>query len=216
MGRILRGKDAVNGETSQIPKLTVVSDLSTLPDEELMMRYRDGDRPAFDILVRRHRNRLINFLFRMTSNRQLAEEVQAETWLKMHRAASRYEPRAKFTTFLFTAAYRQCLTTLDSKAHKVKAATVDVSVQDLSPRLLSAGAPPTAPNPERQAILDEQIRRLHEEVSELPEAHRAAFLLYYVEGLSCMRVGEVLGLTSKEVKGRLAYARRLLRERVVA
>jgi len=206
----------VNGETSPIRKLSVVADLSALGDEELMMRYRDGDRPAFDILVRRHRKRLINFLYRMTSNLQMAEEVQADTWLKMHRAASRYEPRAKFTTFLFTAAYRQCLTTLESKAHKVKAATVDVRVQDLSDRAGAVGTAPPAPNPERQAILDEQIHRLQREVSDLPEAHRAAFLLYYVEGLSCKRVGEVLGLTSKEVKGRLAYARRLLRERVVA
>ncbi len=206
----------MNGETSEQRRLTVVGDLGQLPDEELMLRYRDGDRPAFDILVRRHRQRLINFLYRMTANLQMAEEVQAETWLKIHRAASRYEPRAKFTTYLFTAAYRQCLTTLGSKANKVRAATVDVQVQDLSNRAAAVGNRPASPSPERQVILDEQMRRLNQEVTELPEAHRAAFLLYYVEGLSCQRIGDVLGLTSKEVKGRLAYARRLLRERVVA
>ncbi len=206
----------MNGETSGRHQLTVVADLADLGDEELMMRYRDGDRPAFDHLVRRHRQRLINFLYRMTSNLQMAEEVQAETWLKMHRAASRYEPRAKFTTFLFTAAYRQCLTALESKANKVRAATVDIRVQDLPQRAIGAGARPTNLSPERQVIVDEQIRRLSDEVAELPEAHRAAFLLYYVDGLSCQRIGDVLGLTAKEIKGRLAYARRLLRERVVA
>jgi len=206
----------VNTETSQRTQLTVVADLADLTDEDLMERYRDGDRPAFDHLVRRHRQRLINFLYRMTSNLQMAEEVQAETWLKIHRAASRYEPRAKFTTYLFTAAYRQCLTALQSKANKVRAATVDVRVQDLPEGSIGAGTRAPSLSPERQVILDEQLRRLDREIGDLPEAHRAAFLLYYVEGLSCQRIGEVLGLTAKEIKGRLAYARRLLRERVVA
>ena len=209
------GGKRVKGDVTTAPKLMAVDDRSGTPDESLMEAYRDGDLPAFDVLVRRHRHRLLNFLVRMTRNVQMAEEVQADAWLKVHRAASRYEPRARFTTYLFTVAYRQCLTVLETKAHRVHAATVDIRVEEMADRDRAGYAPAGNLSPERQLIVDEQMRRLSREVADLPEAHRAAFLLYYVEGMSCEHVGEVLDLTAKEVKGRLAYARRLLRERVV-
>lgn len=195
-------------------QLVALEDRSSLGDEDLMLRYKDGDLPAFDLLVRRHRNGLINFLFRMTGNRAMAEEVQADTWLKIHRAAARYEPRAKFSTYLYTVGYRQCLTVLGSKANKVGAAGVDVDVLERNPSVADGGGSTVWTNPEKQTMLDRQIERLNKEVADLPEAHRGAFLLYYVEGLSCNEVADVLELTAKEVKGRLAYARRLLRERV--
>jgi len=199
-------------QTNSSSKLVALQDHSGRNDEELMMRYRDGDASAFDVLVRRHRNGLLNFLYRMTGVRQVAEEVQADAWLKIHRAASRYEPRARFSTYLYTVAYRQCLTVLGAKANKIRSAGVDPERLDGSPVI--GGGGPSRNNPERQVIVGDQMKRLDKEVAELPEAHRAAFLLYYVQGLSCQEVADVLNLTAKEVKGRLAYARRLLRERV--
>jgi len=195
------------------PNLVSIQNHAGVPDEQLMLRYKDGDIAAFDSLVRRHRNGLVNFLTRMTGIRSTAEEVEADTWLRIHRAAARYEPRAAFSTFLYTVAYRQCLTVLQSKANKIKAADVDPERLDRSP--VGAGRAPAWSNPERTAIIDDQLKKLNQEVAGLPEAHRAAFLLYYVQGLSCREVAGVLNLTPKEVKGRLAYARRLLRERVV-
>jgi len=195
------------------PNLLPVQDHTGIPDEQLMLWYQKGDVAAFDSLVRRHRNGLISFLMRMTGVRAMAEEVEADTWLRIHRAAARYEPRAAFSTYLYTVAYRQCLTVLQSKANKIKAADVDPERLGRSP--LGAGAVPAWSDPERATIIDDQLKRLDREVADLPEAHRAAFLLYYVQGLSCREVAGVLNLTPKEVKGRLAYARRLLRERVV-
>lgn len=195
--------------------LVAVEDLSGVSDEDLMLRYKDGDVATFDVLVRRHRRGVINFLYRMTNDRAIAQEVEADTWLKIHRAASRYEPRARFTTYLYTVAYRQCLTVLGSKAQRVQAAGVNVDVLDRAVVSGSASRNGPAADPERQVILDHQLQRLNAEVHNLPEAHKAAFLLYYVEGLSCKDIAGVLNLAAKEVKGRLAYARRLLRERVV-
>ena len=196
------------------PNLVSVQNHAGIPDEQLMLQYRDGEVAAFDSLVRRHRNGLVNFLTRMTGVRAMAEEVEADTWLRIHRAAARYEPRAAFSTYLYTVAYRQCLTVLQCKANKIKPADVDPERLDRSPVGGGGGAPAWS-NPERKVIIDDQLKRLNQEVGELPEAHRAAFLLYYVQGLSCSEVANVLNLAPKEVKGRLAYARRLLRERVV-
>lgn len=201
--------------TDRRSRLVAVDDFADVADEDLMLRYRDGDVGAFDVLVRRHRRGVLNFLFRMTNDRTVAEEVEGDTWLKIHRAAARYEPRARFTTYLYTVAYRQCLTVLGSKAQRVQAAGVDVDVLDRAVVSGSASTDGPAPDPERQVIVDRQLEALDREVRNLPEAHKAAFLLYYVEGLSCKDIAGVLNLTAKEIKGRLAYARRLLRERVV-
>lgn len=188
------------------------ADLARLADEELMGRYRDGEAAAFDVLVRRHRDGVLNFLCRMVRDRSVAEEIQAEVFFRVHRSAPRYEPSAKFTTFLYTIAYRQCLSAVQRKEHRVRTRSAAPDDWGRAPADADGGRP--AADPERRLILEERMERLAAEVDDLPETHRAAFLLYYLEGLSCQEIAGVLSLSGEEVKGRLAYARRLLRERM--
>jgi RNA polymerase sigma-70 factor (ECF subfamily) len=195
------------------PRLQVVPEnLTRWSDEELMLAYRDGMAPAFDVLVRRYRSPLLSFLVRMTRNVQLAEEAMMEAFLKLHRSAARYEPRAKFRTYLYTIAYRQALTEMGRKGNKLK--TVPDQLDTPSGTVQREFADPQSMRAEQALLLGEQVTRLNKELNDLPEAHRAAFVLYYADGLSCQECADILGLTRAEVKGRLAYARRLLRARL--
>ncbi len=186
--------------------------LMELSDEDLMVRYRGGEGAAFDVLVRRHRDPVLNFLFRMTRNRPMAEEVEAEVFYRLHRAAPRYEPTARFTTWLYTIAYRQCLSVLQRKENRLK--SVDVPAEDLERVTTRGQGGSNPPDAENRLLMEERMQKLTREVADLPEAHRAAFLLYYQEEMNCIEIAEVLALSPEEVKGRLAYARRLLRERL--
>src|ERR1051326_3578719 len=69
-----------------------------------MTRFGRGDESAFLELVTRYRNRLLNFIFRRTGSRELAEDIVQETFLRVVNAAPRYQATAKFTTWLYTIA----------------------------------------------------------------------------------------------------------------
>ncbi len=73
-------------------------------DESLMLRYRDGDVRAFELLVTRHRKPVFNFILRFVRDTAQAEDVTQETFLRLIKGADAYERQAKFTTWLYTIA----------------------------------------------------------------------------------------------------------------
>lgn len=73
-------------------------------DEALMMEHARGSEAAFAELTRRHHRNVLNYIYRMVQNRHIAEELTQEVFMALVRNAERYEPRAKFTTYLYTIA----------------------------------------------------------------------------------------------------------------
>src|SRR5260370_32769389 len=74
-----------------------------------MLAFRRGDAVAFEVLVRRHRTPVFNYIFRFTGDRARAEDILQETWLKVVRSAQDYEPKARFTTWVYTLARNLCV-----------------------------------------------------------------------------------------------------------
>ena len=74
------------------------------PDVQLMLRCRDGDDAAFTELVNNYQNRLIGILYHMVSDQTTAEDLAQEVFLRVYRARHRYEPKARFSTWLFRIA----------------------------------------------------------------------------------------------------------------
>jgi len=73
-------------------------------DEDLMLEHGRGSEAAFEELVRRHQRGVLNYMYRMIQNRQVAEELSQEVFLALVKNGPRYEPTAKFTTYLYTIA----------------------------------------------------------------------------------------------------------------
>jgi len=190
------------------PRLRLVAageSLRGLADEELMTRHRDGHPGCFDVLVERYRAKIFGFLMRMGFQAAQAEELAADVFLKIHRAAPRYEPTAKFTTFLYTVARRRGLNARDRMSHRMEIAA--------GGHELDSG-PSGGVDAERQLAAKRSVALLQTELARLPEEHQAAFVLYYGEGLSCADIATTLSISPAEAKGRLAYARKLLRQRL--
>ena len=156
---------------------------------------------------------------RRLRNPERAEELLSEVFLKVHRAAPRYQPEARFTTYLFTIAYRACLNVearLRNRRDEAVGDTEDLDVTassaavTLGSQTLGLGSR----SPERALRTQRAVARLDAELDKLPEGQREIFLLYYREGLTIADVAVCLDLEPSEVKGRLAYARKILRERM--
>jgi RNA polymerase sigma-70 factor (ECF subfamily) len=132
-----------------------------------------------------------------------AEDVYAETFLRVARAGGQWEDRGSVRAWLFTLARRQCLDVLRHRAvqHRTEHQVVALERWRATP-----------PSPEARALLGEEADRLERALARLPEEHREVLLLRTVHGLEAREVAETLGCTEEQVHSRLSYARKRLRE----
>lgn len=176
-------------------------------DEALMLRYRDGDAGAFEVLYARHRVPLFRFLRRQCASAAVAEELYQEAWMRVIDARNRYEPRARFTTWLYTIAHNL----LTDHYRRSGRRPVETSLDD-DP----APAAEVHDDPQQQplAMLDRKrlAARLVAAIDALPDAQREAFLLQQEAGLSVDEVAAATGVGFETAKSRLRYAHARLRE----
>jgi RNA polymerase sigma-70 factor (ECF subfamily) len=177
-------------------------------DESLMLAYAGGDAAAFDALYLRHKGPLYRFVLRSVKATGEAEEIFQDVWMRAIEARARYEPRAKFTTWLYTIAHNRLVDHWRSKG-----LTVVVPLEgdgDDAPTL----DPPAGPSaePHRRAEGRESVARLLAALAALPAAQREAFLLHEENGLPVAEIAAVTGVPEETAKSRLRYAMNKLRE----
>jgi RNA polymerase sigma-70 factor (ECF subfamily) len=170
-----------------------------LSDEVLMLRYQDGDNSAFEILYRRYRARLHRFIARLMGNE--ADEIFQEVWLAVIRGRSRYQPSARFVTFLFTIAHRR---TVDRLRKRGKTTSVDPADDD-------ADLPDEELGPFGQTQNAQLGKALSDAIACLPLLQREAFLMKAEGDLSLEEIAEASGVPRETVKSRLRYAQKSLR-----
>jgi RNA polymerase sigma-70 factor (ECF subfamily) len=176
-----------------------------------MERLARGDETALADLYRRWAKPLSNFLFGMCNDRTLAEDLLQEVFVRVWRAAPRYEPTAKFSTWLFHVARNHWLNEREKRMHRIK----PISLERTGP---DADAPPIdapdrgASTPERDALSRELGAHIAGAVSRLPEKLRETWALAVPQGLPYPEVAEILGIPVGTVKSRMFQAVRLLRD----
>ncbi|MEK6248339.1 MAG: sigma-70 family RNA polymerase sigma factor [Planctomycetales bacterium] len=183
------------------------------PDVRLMLKVRDGDAGAFEELVLRYQNRLLAVLEHLIGNRDLAEDLTQEVFMRVYRARERYTPGAKFSTWLFTIANN-----VASNARRTLARRREVHVDPSASG--SMGADPLAQMalaasgqmPTRQLDNSETRNIVLSAIDTLNERQRMAVLLSKFEGMSYADIAEVMELTPQAVKSLLSRARGSLRD----
>ncbi len=165
---------------------------------DLITRAQGGDRAAFGELVRRYREGVVNLVYRMCGDANLAEDVAQEAFIRAWQHLPRYQPRSPFRNWLYRIA-----TNLAIDAVRRERETVDV---DALPLASSDQGPEAAVESQERGELVRQA------VLALPTASRAALVLREYGGLSYREIAGTLGIPMGTVMSRLNYARTLLRE----
>ena len=186
--------------------------LDQMSDEDLMLSYADGNVGAFEVLVSRHEKPLFHFILRSCGNRDRAEEILQEVFLRVIKYSDNYKPTAKFTTWVYTIARNLCI----DKARKRSRATEisldqsrgsDPDGQTLGERLPDGGA--SAAPVEYDRI--EFREKLMSALDELPDEQREVFMLREFSGLKYREIAEAVGVKVPTVKSRMRYALQTLR-----
>ena len=172
-------------------------------DSALMLRYRDGDVAAFEVLYRRHNDAIYRYLLRLSGHRDTTDDVFQDVWGKIVKARETYRPTARFTTFLYRVAHNCFIDHLRrNKRH--------AHDMPLNEQLLSNPGESLEMTTERSLARE----RLAEALTTLPDKQRDAFLLHEEGGLGVDDIAAVTGCNRETAKSRLRYAVAKLRKAI--
>ena len=168
----------------------------------LVTKAQDGDRNAYSELVRTHSQGVLNVVYRMCGNRDLAEDAAQEAFIQAWLRLSSYRQKASFRGWLYRIAVNAAIDMLRKEKRILPNAIEDINLSDSSP------------SPEAMLAKGERSELVRDAVIKLPNASRAVLVLREYEGLSYQEIAEALDIPMGTVMSRLSYARKLLKEKL--
>jgi RNA polymerase sigma-70 factor (ECF subfamily) len=179
-------------------------------DAELMLRVRDGDSASFGLLLERHRGPVIHFVYRMVLNQAIAEELAQEVFLRVYRSRARYEPTAKFTTWLFRIATHLTLNWIRDGRNERSQESLDNDPEEgISHQVVDRH-----PTIEQTMVGKVRVEEIRKAIEMLPAKQRAAVIMHKYEEMEYSQISNVLNCSESAVKSLLFRAYETLRKRL--
>jgi RNA polymerase sigma-70 factor (ECF subfamily) len=175
-------------------------------DSKLIDRFLEGDASAFDALVERHRQRIFNLVYRMTNDHDWAEDMTVDVFVEVFLSLPKFKKTARFSTWLHRVALNVCLESI--RRRKSKKHLREVPLGEAEPAVVSDLADSMTSNG--------LASRVTAAMQVLPDTHRAAMTMFYIEELSCAEIANILGIPRNTAKTRIFYATKLLRDKLRA
>ena len=178
-----------------------------------MLDVKAGDEQSFALLLHRYRTPLVNFLYRMVRNREQAEDLAQEVFIRVYRARADYVPSAKFTTWLFRIATNLALNSVRDTRHQRMEVSLDAPVtvdsEDGDERPVDVAE--RNPNIEEHLVQEAQRDMIRHAIDKLPEKQRAAVLLHKYQELDYGEISKILQCSESALKSLLFRAYETLR-----
>ena len=190
-------------------KTLTLAQMEQTPDRELMRRYGKGDEKAFEQLYARHKGPLYRFLKQRCFDLETADEIFQEVWTKVIRARASYEPKARFSTWLYQLARNAWVDHIRHVNRRIRL----VSDSDDDNLIADTAVSPHA-TPLEQLAGDQLAKTFARALAALPNEQQEAYLLHQEAGLSLPQIAAVTDVGRETVKSRLRYAVAKLRESV--
>jgi RNA polymerase sigma-70 factor (ECF subfamily) len=169
------------------------------PDVDLMLQLKFGNEAAFDQLVEKWQSPLINFFYRSVTSYQLSEDLTQMVFIRVYKAAANYEPRARFSTYLFQIARRLLINEYRRSQRKPLESTDPTELHAVS-------------SDEPQRTVRELEEAFELALAKLPEKQKTAILLLKQQELSYLEIAEAMNATESAVKTWIFRARQFLKQ----
>jgi RNA polymerase sigma-70 factor (ECF subfamily) len=180
-------------------------------DVQLMLEVKAGDEASFELLLRKYRTPLVNFLYRMVRDQGTAEDLAQEVFLRVYRARLEYAPSAKFTTWMFRIATNLALNALRDGRHR----QLEISMDQQADHSDEAASPwevaDRRPGVEHELIQRDRAVSIRRAIAQLPEKQRAAVLLHKYQELDYDEIARILECSESALKSLLFRAYESLR-----
>lgn len=181
------------------------------PDAELMLRVKNGDITAFESLVDKYKQPIINLLYRMLHDVEEAEDLAQNVFVRAYQSANRYEVTAKFSTWLFTIARRLCLNELRRRGRHPAESLEASQENDESPKQFEDAKTFSPPD---QFLHRELEQKIQEALHDLPEKQRIAILMCRSDEHSYEEIAKTLECSVSATKSLIHRGRETLKEKL--
>ncbi len=178
-------------------------------DEDLIERFQRGDLYAFDLIVKRYKDQLLNFVFRFVGNQEEAEDIVQETFLRVYRKRKAYKRIAKFSTWIYTIAGNLSRTELRRRKRRKLFSISDLGFEDKDYEISDE-----VYNPENQVdgLIQEEI--IHHEINQLSPKFREVIVLRDIQELSYEEISKIIKVPIGTVKSRVNRGRLKLQNKL--
>jgi len=184
-------------------------------DQELMIMFKEGNAAAFDLLFDKYRLPVFNFIYRMLNReKESSEDLLQEIFMKVVNGKDFYEPKAKFSTWLFSIVRNHCLNFIKSRRYMQAGSTVSLDARDRETGLNFADKIPA--NQDNQGTIEEKetLETLEKTISILPDKYKEIFLLHAVEGFTHQEISKILKINPATVRTDYRRAKLMLRGKI--
>lgn len=183
--------------------------MQNLADEELMLSYQKGDALAMDELLRRYKNPIYRFAYRLSQNNAEAQDIAQEVFLRIHQCRHTYKPCGKLSTWIFSIAHNLYVSQLRKKKWLVcwprKKDDPDEALDFASP----------SPSPQDVVVNDEFSKVLKDCIQGLPFLQKEALILREYENLDYEEISKILNKSLGTIKTLLHRARQNLKTKLL-
>jgi len=182
------------------------------PDVILMLKFKQGDKLAFEQLLDKYQKRVINIIYRLIQNRTEADDLAQEVFLRVYSHAKTYEPKAKFSTWIYKITRNVCLNELRKRKRKFVSLDETISTQEgqLKREIVSTDIS----SPYEDTSTHELQKLVREAIESLPVNQRMAVILRRYEQLPYEDIAKSIGCSVSAVKSLLNRAKESLKEKL--
>lgn len=177
-------------------------------DQVLVERVQSGDVAAFDVLVRKYRERLYGIIYNLTSNREDAADLTQDAFIKAFSSINRFRGNSAFFTWLYRIGVNTALSHLKRNRFRRFFSLEHIQEEGSNAQVLETLA--AKHKSEKGALLSELQEKLNEAMQKLSSKHRTVVVLFEIEGLSHQEIADIVGCSVGTVRSRLHYAKQQL------
>ncbi len=182
------------------------------PDVILMLEFKEGNKASFEKLMTMYFSRILNFIVRFIKNREIAEDLTQEVFIKVYNNGKNYQPKAKFKTWLYTIARNISLNEI--RKNKQIIVSLDETVSSNEGVMSRQVADGTVMRADEEMQQEERAEMIRHAIKSLPENQQTAVILRRYDNFSYDEIAQTMGTTSKAVKSLLSRAKVHLKNRL--
>ncbi|GJQ21512.1 MAG: RNA polymerase sigma factor [Bacteroidia bacterium] len=182
-----------------------------LSDEEIIARVLDGEKELYELIMRRHNQRLFKICRAYVRDGDEAEDIVQEAYVKAYEQLPRFEQRAKFSTWLIRILINEALAHIRRNG---RFTSIEPDEGGMNAGMIHEPHSPENETPSERTMNDELKNVLEEAIDALPEKYRSVFVMRAIEGMSVAETSESLKISQENVKVRLNRAKEMLRRRI--
>lgn len=193
-----------------------MENLKRLADDQLVTLYLQGNNSAFDVLLKRHQDRLFNYIYFLVRSREVAEDIFQETFVKaiMTLQQGRYTNDGKFAAWITRIAHNLVIDQFRVERNENVISNDEAEYDIFNDAKLSEG------NIENSMVNEQVLKDVRALVNELPDCQREVVFMRYYQDLSFKEIAEITGVSINTALGRMRYAvmnmRRIAEEKAVS